>query len=466
MRVLVLLPLSLLVVACLTTPSARQPNTFRDLPEPEKVQFQAPTAATIQRTTSLAPALPTSEVMWLIPELPSRLGALNNPSSGSLLLRESFPSRSWNLISTPRVASTAVPSTPVVVPAAKLVPPKPKSPATTPVVAPAAPKATSTPPPTVASTATLLPKDTGRTSDFLWQDVNAIAGDVVSLRFEKTSWLYLDAPSQQKLVGFQSITREKDATTFQFRPAIAGDYVLEFQRQDLAAQSSEVRKVHLEVRPVGSRTSTTSTGLNGVVTDQRPSDAIETSRKLAASGRTAEAVQKLLQNYRADDARVNLELAKILGDNGQSDEALSYLDKNLNLSGQDINESLSLGTKLATLRDPQKRLTSYLKLWTAGSVAPSEELYLQVFETLNAQKMFSQASEWLKRYSTWYPAPQWKDRYLYQVGQLLEEPGENRDVRGAWRAYTEVVENYPLSTLWRAAGERAAYLNRHFLQVR
>jgi len=341
-----------------------------------------------------------------------------------------------------------------------------KAPVTTPAKPQPAVRPTATPPPTAAATASILPTDNTSAADFHWEDVNAVAGDAVTLHFDKTNWLYLDSPAQQKLLGFQSINRDKDSTTFQFRPMVPGQYSLKFQRQDLVNQSTDLRKVKLTVVPVGTRTSTTGTALAPQTSTVSANDALEVSRQLAAAGKTSEAVQKLLQSYRADDARVNLELARLLNQNGQQDEALTYLDKNLTLPGPDFQATLELGTRLAATRAPQGKLPAYVKLWTAGTTAPPEDLYLQAFDALRVQKLGAQAKDWSTRYASWYPAPQLRDQYLYQLGQLLEEPGDNRDVRGAWKAYTEVVDSYPLSPFWKAAGERAAYLNRHFLQVR
>jgi hypothetical protein len=343
--------------------------------------------------------------------------------------------------------------------------PQAKAPATI-AAAPQPASRAITSPPTAASTASLLPTDPTPAPDFRWQDINAVAGDAVTLHFDKTNWLYLDSPSQQKTLGFQSISRDKDATTFQFRPSVPGQYTLEFQRQDLANQTTDSRKVILNVVPPGTRTSTSGTALAPQISTVTPNDALESSRQLSADGKTAEAVQKLLQSYKADDTRMNLELARLLDQTGQDDQALSYLDKNLPLAGPDFQGTLELGTKLAAIRDPEKKLPTYVRLWTAGTAAPPEDLYLQVFEALRTQKLSAMANDWSKRYGLWYPAPQFKDGYLFQMGQLLEAPGEGRNIQGAWKAYDEVVQDYPLSPYWKPAGERAAYLNRHFLQVR
>jgi tetratricopeptide (TPR) repeat protein len=343
---------------------------------------------------------------------------------------------------------------------------KPAVPPTTPVQAQPVPRPAAVAPPTAAATASLLPTDKAAAPDFRWEDVNAVAGDAVTLHFDKTNWLYLDTPSQQKTLGFQSINRDKDSTTFQFKPTTPGQYTLEFQRQDLVNQSTDLRKVKLTVVAPGTRTAATGTALAPQTTTAAATDALEASRQLAAAGKTAEAVQRLLQSYKADDARVNLELARLLNQSGQDDQALSYLDKNLTLTGPDFQGTLELGTRLAAAKDPQKKLPAYVKLWTAGTTAPPEELYLQVFEALRSQGLASQVKDWSARYASWYPAPKLRDRYLFQLGHALEEPGDGRDVKGAWKAYNEVVEMYPLSPYWKAAGERAAYLNRHFLQVR
>jgi hypothetical protein len=320
-------------------------------------------------------------------------------------------------------------------------------------------------PPTAAATASLLPADKTTGADFRWQDVNAVAGDAVTLHFDKTNWLYLDAAPQQKAVGFQSAARDNDATTFQFKPVVPGDYTLEFQRQDLSNQTVDVRRVHLTVAPPGTRTAATGTALAPQTSLQAPDDPLEASRRLSASGKTSEAVKRLLQNYKNGDTRANLELARLLNQDGQNDDALGFLDRNLNLPGPDFQGTLELGTKLAAQGDPQKRLPAYVKLWTSGTAAPPEDLYLQVFDALRAGKL-DQTKDWAGRYGLWYAQPSLRDRYLYVLGQFLEEPGPNRDVKGAWQAYNEVVASYPLSPYWRQAGDRAAYLSRHFLQAR
>jgi hypothetical protein len=246
---------------------------------------------------------------------------------------------------------------------------------------------------------------------------------------------------------------------------VPGEYTLEFQRQDLANQSTEVRRVRLAVLTAGTRTATTGTALSPQTSAALPDDPLEDSRRLAASGKTSEAVKKLLQTYKADDTRTNLELARLLNQDGQDEDAMGFLDRNLTLPGPDFQGTLELGTKLAAAADPQKRLPTYVKLWTASTTAPPEDLYLQVFDALRAQKL-PQVKDWAGRYGLWYPQPALRDRYLYILGQFLEEPGPNRDVKGAWQAYNEVVTSYPLSAFWRPSGDRAAYLNRHFLQAR
>lgn len=387
------------------------------------------------------------------------------PAIRTLPLKAAPGSRSWTPFTEAKKETAALP-----VPTASVKPTKaetaPEAKALVPAKPAAAAPAKAASPPTPASTATLLPIDQPSAGDFQWQDVNAVAGDAVSLHFEKTNWLYLDPPAQQKVLGYLSATRDKEATNFLFRPSTPGVYTLEFQRQDLVNQSTEVRKVKLTVAKAGTKTSAAAPVTAPQTALTPAGDAVEASRALAASGKTAEAIQKLLQAYKADDARMNLEMARLLNQGGQSDEALGYLDKNLTLTGPDFLGTLELGTKLAASREPQKKLPAYVKLWTAGTLAPSEDLYLQVMETLRAQKMAALLKDWTGRYQGWYPAPQLKDRYLYQLGQWLEEPGEARDIRASWKAYTEVVQAYPLSVYWKAAGERAAYLNRHFLQVR
>ena len=411
--------------------------------------------------SAVAPSGGEPQISRMVPEA---LPELPLPQMWPLPVKLTPASRSWKPVTQAKVTVPPVPVRPSIPKGSAK--PETKAPATRPVQAQPPVKPAAVQPPTPAASASLLPAEKPSAPDFSWEDINALAGDAVTLHFDKTNWLYLDSPAQQKTLGFQSINRDKDATTFQFRPQTPGQYTLEFQRQDLVNQSTDVRRVKLTVAAVGTRTSATGTALAPQISTTTANDALEASRQLAAAGKTSEAVQKLLQSYKADDARLNLELARLLNQTGQDDEALTYLDKNLNLPGIDFQDTLELGTRLAATRDPQRKLPAYVKLWTAGTTAPPEELYVQVFSALRTQKLAALAKDWAGRYASWYAAPRLRDQYLFQWGQLLEEPGDNRDVRGAWKAYNEIVEVYPLSPFWKAAGERAAYLNRHFLQVR
>ncbi len=404
--------------------------------------------------------------MTVATAIPAPVPGLPLPAVLPLPVKSTPASRSWRPVTQAKTAALPVPAAPGPAVAAKPPAKSDTKAATVPVQSQPAARPPASSPPTPAATASLLPTDKAGAPDFRWEDINAVAGDAVTLHFDKTNWLYLDAPAQQKTLGFQSINRDKDSTTFQFRPMTPGQYTLEFQRQDLVNQSTDLRKVKLTIVAPGSRTSGTGTALAPQISTTAANDALEASRQLAASGKTAEAVQKLLQAYKADDARVNLELARLLDQSGQDDEALTYLDKNLDLPGPDFQDTLELGTRLAASRDPQRKLPAYVKLWTVGTSAPPEDLYVQVFEALRTQKLLTQAKDWAGRYASWYPAGRLRDQYLFQLGQFLEEPGDSRDVRGAWKAYNEIVTAYPLSAFWKAAGERAAYLNRHFLQVR
>jgi len=437
--------------------AVRQPEPAPAAPAPVTVDYDLPPRPLPERVGPAAPKA-SAPAAWRLPAIPpeplplpavATVPPLPRPAPSATV--NNPPAPSSNPAPAPQGSAASSPK-PAVKPATK--PIQPQS------TAKAAP-----PPPTAAATASLLPADKTTGADFRWQDVNVAAGDVMTLHFEKTNWLYLDSPEQQKLLGFQNITRDSDATTFQFRPTAVGDYTLEFQRQDLTNQSTDVRRVKLTVVPPGTRTAATGTTLAPQTSSQSPDDPLEASRKLAASGKTSEAVKKLLQNYKPDDTRANLELARLLDQDGQNDDALVFLDRNLTLPGPDFQGTMELGTKLAAQGDPQKRLPTYVKLWTAGTAAPPEDLYLQVFDALRAGKL-DQTKDWAGRYGLWYPQPAQRDHYLYVLGQFLEEPGPNRDVRGAWQAYDEIVNSYPLSPYWRPAGDRAAYLNRHFLQAR
>ncbi len=468
------------LTACATASGPRTTAPAPQVPPENSVSYPLPTAPWPLRSSTVSRQAPALVHSWpkpsfqkpalVVSAVTKPLSELPLPEVRILPLKLTPVSRSW-----PSVSQEKTP-VPLAEPAAPVLPmpkaaamtaaaakAKPKAPATVPAVGQPGTKPVATPPGTAAATASLLPQaPPTQGQDFRWQDVNAVAGDAVTLHFDRSNWLYMDSPSQQKAVGFQAISRDKDATTFQFKPTTPGQYVLEFQRQDLVNQTTDSRKVRLMVVAPGTRTSTTGTAVAPQTTSGPQGDPLEASRQLAAAGKTSEAIQRLLQSYKADDTRMNLELARLLDQTGQGEQALGYLERNLTVPGPDFQGTLDLGTKLAA-QAPEKRLPTYAHLWLTGTKPPAEDLYLQVFQGLRTLKGSTLAQEWSRKYPLWYPAPQFRDGYLFQLGQLLEAPGEGRNIQAAWKAYDEIVQNFPLSPYWKSAGERAASLNRHFL---
>ncbi|MEI6388207.1 MAG: hypothetical protein WCQ50_16400 [Spirochaetota bacterium] len=62
--------------------------------------------------------------------------------------------------------------------------------------------------------------------------------------------------------------------------------------------------------------------------------------------------------------------------------------------------------------------------------------------------------------------PGGSDELFWLLGQALELNGPKRDVKAAYTAYTKLLDLWPRSTWYRQAKDRAAYIERYYLEIR
>ncbi|MFZ4614632.1 MAG: hypothetical protein ACOYM2_00380 [Rectinemataceae bacterium] len=63
-------------------------------------------------------------------------------------------------------------------------------------------------------------------------------------------------------------------------------------------------------------------------------------------------------------------------------------------------------------------------------------------------------------------APGGSDELYWLLGQALETNGPKRDVKAAFAAYSKLLDFWPRSTWYRQAKDRAAYIERYYLEIR
>jgi outer membrane protein assembly factor BamD (BamD/ComL family) len=62
--------------------------------------------------------------------------------------------------------------------------------------------------------------------------------------------------------------------------------------------------------------------------------------------------------------------------------------------------------------------------------------------------------------------PGGSDELYWLLGQALEFNGPKRDVKAAFAAYSKLLDFWPRSTWYRQAKDRAAYIERYYLEIR
>jgi hypothetical protein len=463
-KVPLLLVFVALLQACSTLPSSAttgsKKNLSKELGSEEKPRF-----------IEIHPPSPLTENVSLIPESPIPGHFLKTPVLDSYTIRiflPPLPVPASSLVSPPL---PPVPPTVSEQPQKKLIPPVPvpaqKSPEPRPESVPAGPVVPAYPPVSQPSVPVpdILPTISPAPGKIKPQDITSRAGDDVFVQFSKNNWLYLDPSSQQQAVGFLESRREKQGTSFLFHPKSPGSWDLTFQRQDLMSGESEIRKVHLTVLPADARI----TGNAGEATlndtlGAEPSTE-EMSKPLEQIGEVPAAVQKLLEKYNPKDTRANWQIGSLLAKNGQTQEALTYLRKNLGHPSSELLPSLTLATEIAS-KNPELGLGSLLPSWTTFGFVPSEKVYLEALASLLKADDVPDGLDWADKYPVWYPIPTARDRWLFLKAGLLEKPSAQRDLFKAMKLYQTIVDDYPLSDFWRLAGQRSAALSRQVLDVR
>lgn len=100
--------------------------------------------------------------------------------------------------------------------------------------------------------------------------------------------------------------------------------------------------------------------------------------------------------------------------------------------------------------------------------AVSVEEIMDLAEAFYEDKMYIEALDQLDYYFTVTDgtADEYTDYALFMKGQILEQNSACKNIKESLNAYKELVNNYPDSTYWNKAQDRAVYLERFYFSVR
>jgi len=229
----------------------------------------------------------------------------------------------------------------------------------------------------------------------------------VEIPFEGTGWTYLGERDGREGTAYESRRFEGKGVVFSLLASKPGDYLLRFQRQD---------------------------ALRGLVYDEFVSLKVTPKAALPAPAQQA---------------------APAAPGNAAASPALPAGQLAAPAAGQGAAPALGPGAAPAPGQGAA----------VPAKPAPDspEAILIEAKNELGAGRV-SGALEALDRLLARYPSGIDEAFYLYALA--LEQNGPLKDIRRALALYRKVCSDYPQSAFWDKSAERAAYIERHYFEIR
>lgn len=235
-------------------------------------------------------------------------------------------------------------------------------------------------------------------------------GSPLELAFPGSGWVYLGETSGREGIRYDSRRFDGASAVFLFAADREGDYVLRFQRQDPVTGEPESRLVGVKIKEPAS------------FAERNPSE-----KSPASPSADAKAALAASQTGKTDA--------------GSASPATA------------ASASTAAGEPgTAVAPGFPRELPS----------SPDELLRLARAEL--AANRVSSALEVLDRYVSLFPFG--SDEAFYLYAKAYEQNTPYRDIKKAYGYYRQVRDEWPRSPFWKDAAERAAYIERHYFDIR
>ena len=233
------------------------------------------------------------------------------------------------------------------------------------------------------------------------QEVQASVSDKIKITLPGSGWIYLPDNENNSLNYSGREFAEKN-TTYTFKPGEAGDFVLNFQFQDLIKNIYTKEKVHL-------------------IVSSEPTQSVS---KVASMETAAEPSETL----------VPVDLNTLLKE---------YL------SVKNVEGIFNMVPDLVRSKDPVVRgllpETAEL-LYKSNRFVPTA----LILETLTMDKNYTDS----------------KDRFLYLLGKTYEADSPVRNELISADYYKQLLDTYPASIYWNESQDRYRFLKRRYIDIR
>jgi hypothetical protein len=275
------------------------------------------------------------------------------------------------------------------------------------------------------------------------RQLQAIPGEDLAISLSGDGWYFLGDNSAASGFRFlQRIFRDGNSI-FLFSIEDAGEWIIEFHRQDLENGISESRRYLISSReehPLFPLQGDTGQGNTGGAID---GDISAADGEALAGGEAP--------GERRDARKRDIAL---LYRSGKRLEALSAVMEDL--TGNELPAGMEELLGLSPPGSDDLPSSLHDASWVENFSSPKVDLDSKTETALVA------FLEWLLPVIS----DDLRDRYYYRLAKLLETSPPPRDEKRAAAYYQEIRDHYPWSSYWQEAGERERYLRRHYLEVR
>jgi len=233
------------------------------------------------------------------------------------------------------------------------------------------------------------------------QEINALVSDKIKITLSGSGWIYLP-DNENSSLNYSGREFADTNTTYTFKPGEAGDFVLNFQYQNLIKNIYKKEKVHL------------------IVSSELP----QSDSKVASLETAVE----------PSEASISLDINALLKD--------YLLVKN-------VEGIFNMVPDLVRSKDSEIRglLPDTAELLYSSSRFVPTALIL---ETLTMDKNYTDS----------------KDRFLYLLGKTYEADSPVRNELIAADYYKQLLDTYPASIYWNESQDRYRFLKRRYIDIR
>ena len=267
-------------------------------------------------------------------------------------------------------------------------------------------------------------------------EIFARPGDPFNLYLDGETWLYTGAAPNDSRVEYAGRSRSDSGIRFNFIARKIGVLTLSFSRSGSQGRAAEERRVVVEV----------------VAPDQF----------LARIGAEPADSEPTVD----EQGGVSFEQAWEFIESGEYEKAFALLSTTPTFDGISTAERAAAVVLSAALRTEKVSLPSPEELGLDGLGAKAEvELIDEVLKgshRITIERQLRALMNGRKILAGFAGI----DAVLFRLGELYQEPGEQRNIERAIGYFTEIIELHPLSSYWEESRRRRVYLERHFLLLR